>query len=112
MASSRNDKSNRRGPTLEDCQKAFWTIKDELMSDAEVRVLFSERVNPTTRPSLVVYTVGWLPENGKEVPRIWATRVLQEGSEAITYEQLYRLLIDAYSTMDGYLRGQLPLPLP
>jgi len=56
--------------------------------------------------------VGWLPENGKEVPRIWATRVLQEGSEAITYEQLYRLLIDAYSTMDGYLRGQLPLPLP
>jgi len=100
------------GPTLEDCQKAFWTIKDELMADAELRLLMSERIEPTTRPSLVVYTSGWSPENGKEVPRIWATAVLQDGYEAITYRQLYRLLIDAYSTMDGYLKGQLPLPLP
>jgi hypothetical protein len=100
------------GPTLEDCQKAFWTIKDELMSDAAISVLFSERVEPTTRPSLVVYTVGWQPEEGKEVPRIWATQVLQDGYEAITYRQLYRLLIDAYTRMDGYLKGQLPLPLP
>jgi hypothetical protein len=100
------------GPTLEDCQKAFWTIKDELMADAELRLLMSERVEPTTRPSLVVYTSGWSPEDGKEVPRIWGTAVLQDGYEAITYRQLYRLLIDAYSTMDGYLKGQLPLPLP
>jgi len=100
------------GPTLEDCQKLYWTIRDELMADAEVRLLFSEAVNPTTRPSLVVYTVGWKPEDGKEVPRIWATQVLQDGYEAITYRQLYRLLIDAYRTMEQYLGGQLPLPMP
>jgi len=100
------------GPTLEDCQLVFWAIKNELMADAELRLLMSERKEPTTRPSLVVYTSGWSPEDGKEVPRIWATAVLQDGYEAITYRQLYRLLIDAYSTMDGYLKGQLPLPLP
>jgi len=101
-----------RGPTLEDCQKAFWTIRDELMADVELRLLMSQRVEPTIRPSLVVYTGGWAPEDGKPVSRIWATAVLQDGYEAITYKQLYRLLIEAYSTMDGYLRGQLPLPLP
>jgi len=100
------------GPTLEDCQKAFWTIRDELMSDAEIRILMSERVEPSTRPSMVVYTLGWMPEDGKQIPRIWATQVLQDGYEAITYRQLYRLLIDAYSSMDGYLKGQLPLPMP
>lgn len=104
--------SHYNGPTLEDCQKAFWTIKDELMADAEIRLLMSERMNPTTRPSLVVYTSGWQPEEGKEVHRIWGTAVLQDGYEAITYRQLYRLLIDSYSAMDGYLRGQLPLPVP
>jgi len=100
------------GPTLEDCQKAWWTIKDELMADAELRLLMGEKVNPTTRPSLVVYTVGFGDVDGETFPRIWATAVLQDGYEAITYRQLYRLLIDAYSSMDGYLRGQLPLPLP
>lgn len=100
------------GPTLEDCQKVFWTIREELMADAELRVLMSERTEPTTRPSMIVYTEGWLPESGQVIPRIWSTQVLQDGYEAITYRQLYRLLIDAYSTMDGYLKGQLTLPLP
>jgi len=100
------------GPTLEDCQKVFWTIKEELMADAEIRVVMGQRIEPTTRPSLVVYTFGWSPEDGEPVPRIWSTQVLQDGYEAVTYRQLYRLLIDAYSTMEGYLNGQLPMPLP
>jgi len=100
------------GPTLEDCQKAFWTIKEELMADAEIRLLMSERVNPTTRPSLVVYSMGFSDAHPEGEPRIWGTAVLQDGYEAITYRQLYRLLIDSYSTIDGYLKGQLPLPLP
>jgi len=100
------------GPTLEDCQKIFWTIKEELMADAEIRVVMGQRIEPTTRPSLVVYTFGWSPEDGKPVPRIWATQVLQDGFEAVTYRQLYRLLIDAYSSMEGFLSGQLPMPLP
>jgi len=100
------------GPTLEDCQKCWWTIKNDLMADAELRVLMGQEIEPTTRPSMVVYTSGWSPEDGQNVARIWATQVLQDGYEAITYRQLYRLLIDAYSTMDGYLKGQLPLPLP
>lgn len=100
------------GPTLEDCQKVYWTIKAELMADAMIRVLMSEPENPTTRPSLVVYSMGFSDEHPEGHPRIWATQTLQDGYEAITYRQLYRLLIDAYSTMDGYLKGQLPLPLP
>ena len=100
------------GPTLEDCQKCWWTIKNDLMEDAELRILMGQEIEPTTRPSLCVYTSGWSPEDGKGVARIWATQVLQDGYEAITYRQLYRLLIDAYTTMDGYLKGQLPLPLP
>jgi hypothetical protein len=106
------DSQPYHGPTLEDCQKAWWTIKEECMADAEIRILMGERIEPTTRPSMVVYTMGFSDAYDEGVARIWSTQVLQDGYEAITYRQLYRLLIDAYSTMDGYLKGQLPLPLP
>lgn len=113
MASNHwNDPKHYTGPTLEDCQKIFWTIKEELMSDVELRILMSERVQPVTRPSVVVYNVGFSDQHPDGVPRIWATKVLGDGLVAISYKSLYELLIEAHRTIEGYLSGQLPLPLP
>jgi hypothetical protein len=100
------------GPTLEDCQKCWWTILNDLVADAEVRVLFAQEKEPSIRPSLVVWSKGVGPGVGEERVIIWASKVLQDGYEAITYRQLYDLLITAYRKMEAHLGGQEELLLP
>lgn len=106
------DRRDYMGPELEDCQRVWWTILNELVADAEVRVLFAQEKEPSIRPSLVVWSRGVGPGTGEERVIIWASKELQAGYEAITYRQLYDLLITAYHKMDGHLSGQSPLPLP
>jgi len=113
MASSHAELNrNYMGPTLEDCQKCWWTIQRELIVDAELRILFAQEKEPSIRPSMVVWSPGVGPEIGQERVIIWASKVLQDGFEAITYRQLYDLLITAYRNMEGHLNGQRPMPLP
>ena len=112
MKSHPNGVRDYMGPTLEDCQKVWWTIQRELISDAEVKIGFSQEKNPSIRPGMVVWSPGVGPGVGDERVIIWATKILQDGYEAITYRQLYDLLITAYRAMEGHLSGQNPLPLP
>lgn len=107
-----NDRHSYLGPTLEDCQKCWWTIQRELVTDAEVRILFAQEKEPSIRPSLVVWSPGVGPEVGQERVIIWATKTLQDGYEAITYRQLYDLLITAYRNMESHLNGQQTAVLP
>lgn len=100
------------GAKLEDCIKLFDTIRAELMADARIEILLPTYVEPKFRPCLIVTTQGWDDEDGKEVQRVWATRVLGNESLGFTYNALYECLIVAYRGMDGFLRGQVELPAP
>jgi hypothetical protein len=100
------------GPDLEDCIRLWTTIVKELVTDAEVQLqlpLFQDRA---FRPRLVLLSPGFDPETGGKRWHIWATKDLQAGYEAITYRQLYDLLIIAYREMESHLGGQSRLPLP
>lgn len=110
-SSSGGNFSKYQGPTLEDCNKLFASIKDELVDDVAVRIEFTQSVNPSHITRLVVWSPGIDPETGGERDHVWATKELQHGFEAITYRQLYDSLIVAYRMIDGHLRGQTPLPL-
>jgi hypothetical protein len=100
------------GPELEDCNKVWATIVGELITDAGVRMDFMQSKNPAYRARVVVWSPGLDPQTGGPRDHIWATKELQVGSVAITYRQLYDLLIVAYRMMDAHLSGQNPLPLP
>lgn len=100
------------GPTLEDCTRLWDTIKKDLMTDAAIGIALPTVVEPRFRPQLIVTSPGFDLESGSVVMRTWSATVLQDGFEAITYRQLFDCLMVAYQSMDGYLKGQLPLPLP
>lgn len=99
------------GPTLEDCQKCFDTIRRELVNDFQIRLEFQELKNPSYISRLVGWSPGLDPETGAVNEHVWATKELQAGYEAITYRQLYDLLILSYRQIDAHLGGQIPLLL-
>lgn len=111
-----NFKGNSRlqytGPTLEDCQKCYDTIITELVADAQIRLEFQSLREPSFIARLVLWSPGLDPETGGPREHIWATKELQASFEAITYRQLYDLLIVGYRRMEAHLGGQLPLELP
>jgi len=100
------------GPTLEDCQKAYDTIVTELVTDAQIRLEFQELREPTFIARLVLWSPGIDPETGGPREHVWATKELQASFEAITYRQLYDLLIVGYRRMEAHLGGQASLLLP
>lgn len=107
-----NDKRDYMGPELEDCNKVWATIVGELVTDASVRIDFMQSKNPAYRARVVVWSPGIDPETGGPRDHIWATKELQASYEAITYRQLYDLLIVAYRMMDAHLSGQTSAALP
>lgn len=100
------------GPTLEDCQKLWDTLTSEFITDLGVRLEFQELREPTRLVRLVLWSPGLDPETGGPRDHIWSTKELARGFEAITYRQLYDLLIVGYRSIDSHFGGQLPLPLP
>jgi len=100
------------GPELEDCNKCWHTITHELVTDAGLRLELQPMWNPQYRARLVVWSPGLDPETGGPRDHIWATKELQASFEAITYRQLYDLLIVAYRNMEAHLGGQLSAVLP
>lgn len=100
------------GPELEDCNKVWATIIGELVTDAQVRMVFMPKRDPSFRTAVVVWSPGLDPETGGPRDHIWATKELQASYQAITYRQLYDLLIVAYRKMEAHLGGQIPADLP
>ena len=100
------------GPTLEDCNKCWWTITHELVTDAQLRLEPQPMKEPKHRARLVVWSPGLDPETGGPREHVWATKELQDSFEAITYRQLYDLLIVAYRKMEAHLSGQTQAALP
>jgi len=101
--------SGSRGPTLEDCQRLWDTLVTEYVTDLAIRIEFQATKEPNYLARLVVWSPGLDPETGGERPHFWATKELAFGYEAITYVQLYDLLIQSYRKIDGALGGQQPL---
>jgi len=58
-----------------------------------------------------VWSPGLDPDTGGARDHIWALKEIQQGYEAITYVQLYDLLIQAYREIQNHLGGQVELPL-
>jgi len=109
--SSRNDKSNRHGPDLDDCQRLWDTLTKEFVTDLAIRFEFQASRDPHFRARLIVWSPGFDPDTGKEREHVWAIKELRYGYEAITYIQLYDLLIIAYRVIEAHLGGQIELPL-
>lgn len=112
MRGMSNSRSGYMGPELEDCLKCFDTIRKELMTDAEIRIILPPIVEPHFRPQVVVVSPGFDLETGAVKLHTWATRDLGQGQLGISYQQLYELLIVAYRNMEAHLSGQLVVPLP
>ena len=104
--------SQYNGPDLEDCGKLWNTLATEYVTDLEIRIEFPTFPNPDFRPRLVLVSPGFDPETGGPRLHVWATKELQAGFEAITYRQLYDLLIVGYRSIEAVVGGQQPLPLP
>lgn len=100
------------GPDLEDCIRLWTTIVTEYITDMEVQLQLPLERNRSFRPRLITVSPGLDPETGGVRWRTWATKDLQAGYEAITYRQLYDLLIVTYREVESFLGGQTPLPLP
>ena len=113
MGTSRGGQvSQYHGPDLEDIQKLWSTLTEEFITDLEVRIELPPRVNPSFRPRLVLVSPGVEPVTGGVKWHTWATKELQAGFEAITYRQLFDLLIVGHRSIEAHLSGQRPLPLP
>lgn len=112
MAKSWDSRRVYSGPTLEDCQKLWDTLVTEMITDLSLRLEFQSAKEPRFLARLVLWSPGFDPETGGPRPHLWATKELQAGYEAITYRQLYDLLITGYRQIEGHLGGQLPADLP
>jgi hypothetical protein len=100
------------GPTLNDCQKLWDTLTTEYVTDLAIKLEFQTAREPQFTPQLVCWSPGLDPDTGGPRDHVWATKQLQPGFEAITYRQLYDLLIVTHRSVDSLLGGQLPMPLP
>jgi len=111
MAHSPSDLIKLSGPQLEDCQRLWDTIVTEFVTDACIGVLFQAARMPTYRACIQVWSPGLDPETGGERRIVWSIKDLPKGYVAITYNQLYDLLMSAYRAMEQKLGGQEELPL-
>lgn len=100
------------GPTLEDCQRLWSTLVSEYITDLGIRLEFPAAREPQFRARLQCWSPGLNPDTGGPRDHIWATKELQPGFEAITYRQLFDLLIQAHRLIESTLGGQEALPLP
>lgn len=100
-----------RGPTMQDCQRLWDTLVTEFVTDLGMRVLWQAAKMPNYRACIQVWSPGLDPKTGGENDHIWAIKEIANGYEAITYAQLYDLLIQAYRVIEGHLGGQTELPL-
>ena len=100
-----------RGPTMQDCQKLWDTLVTEYVTDLGMRMLWQAATMPNYRACIQVWSPGLDPQTGGPKDHIWAIKEIQQGYEAITYVQLYDLLIQAYRVIQGKLGGQEVLPL-
>ena len=99
-----------RGPTLQDCQKIWDTLVTEYVTDLAISLDFQAAKEPSFIARLRVWSPGLDPETGGSRDHVWATRYLARANEALTYVQLYDLLIEAYRTIEHHFGGQEPLP--
>lgn len=100
------------GPDLEDCIRLWTTLTTEYITDLEVTVQLPVERNRSFRPRLVLQSPGLDADTGQVKWRTWSTKDLQQSYEAITYRQLYDLLIVGHREIESFLGGQNPLPLP
>lgn len=100
------------GPTLEDCQRLWDTLVTEYVTDLAIRLEFQTAKEPQFIARLVCWSPGLDPDSGGPRDHIWATKSLQPGYEAITYRQLFDLLMLSYRSVDAMLGGQIAMPLP
>lgn len=112
MASStRKDGFSSRGPTLQDCQRLWDHLVTEYVTDLKLSFDFQAPKEPSFIARMCCWSPGLDPETGGERDHIWATKDLTHGYEAVTYIQLYDLLIQAYRNIQHHLGGQAELPL-
>jgi hypothetical protein len=104
--------STYSGPTLEDCQRAWDYLVTDFVTDLAIRIEFQAAKMPQFRARLVCWSPGIHPDTGSRKDYIWGTKELQPGYEAITYRQLYDLLMISHRQIELVLGGQEPLPLP
>lgn len=101
-----------RGPTMLDCQRLWDVLVTEYVTDLGMRILWQTAKMPAYRTCVQVWSPGLDPETGGPRDHIWATKDIYVAFEAITYPQLYDLLINAYREMQGFFGGQIELKLP
>lgn len=112
MASStRANGFSARGPTLQDCQRLWDTLVTEYVTDLAISFDFQTAKEPSFLARVCVWSPGLDPVTGGTRDHIWATKDLTHGYEAITYVQLYDLLIQSYRNIQHHLGGQTELPV-
>lgn len=112
MATSRQPNgSGSTGPTVDDCNRLWTTLKTELITDLEIRIDFQLYPNPSDRPYITVRSPGFEPTTGLQRWHIWARKELDRHAVAISYKQLFDLLIAAHHRIEQHLGGQQPMPL-
>lgn len=112
MATRGENGSRYNGPDLQDCQRLWDTLVTEYVTDLAIRLEFQAAKEPSFIARLVCWSPGFDPESGGPRPHIWATKSLQAGYEAITYRQLYDLLILSHRAIESHIGGQIVAALP
>jgi len=101
-----------RGPTLADCQRLWDTLVTEYVTDLKLAFEFQMAKEPSYIARIVCWSPGLDPSTGGERDHVWATKEINQGYEAVTYVQLYDLLIQSYRNIQHHLGGQEPMQLP
>ena len=110
--SHRHNGSASTGPNVDDCNRLWSTLKQEFITDLEIRLELQIYPNPSDRPWITIRSPGFDSETGQQRWHIWARKELSNHAVGFTYQQLYDLLIVAYKRIEGHLSGQEPMPLP
>jgi len=110
-ASTRANGFSSRGPTLQDCQRLWDHLTTEYVTDLKLAFEFQTAKEPSFIARIVCWSPGLDPETGGPRDHIWCTKEISQGYEAVTYMQLYDLLIQTYRKIQDHLGGQAELPL-
>ena len=111
MASLRNGDKGTRGPQLGDCQRLWDYLVTEYVTDLALRFEFQATKEPSFIARIVCWSPGLDPETGGPREHVWAIKELHYGYEAVTYTQLYDLLINTHRRLQDHLGGQVEMPL-
>jgi len=104
--------SSYTGPTLADCQRAWDYLVTEYVTDLEIAIKLQTPKEPEYRAHVVVWSPGIEPSTGGPRIHVWGTKDLQHGFEALTYRQLFDLLMVSHRKMMAVMGGQDEMPLP